>query len=50
MPPEITKEICKSFGNFNGDCEFCLDAWECSKVAFSKKETQRTPDKDWLEE
>jgi hypothetical protein len=48
MPETITKELCKHYGEFTGNCEFCLDAYDCEQIAFRSRESKRTPENDWV--
>lgn len=49
MVEAITKQECSRYGDFNGDCEFCLDAMECEQIAFRSRESKRKPNDDWLD-
>lgn len=49
---EVTKQTCKAYSErrfFEGDCEFCLNAYECEQLRFSVRESKRIPQNDWLD-
>jgi len=46
----IHKEQCPEYKNFGkGNCECCLDAYECEKTTFAIKESNRKPINDWID-
>jgi len=50
MVEAIHKEECPAYKNFGkGNCECCLDVYECEKVTFAIKESNRKPINDWID-